>query len=84
MRGHDDYRDLRPLAVQALQQLQAVKARHAYIADDRVWSLAAKACERRGAVVEHLRMNSFLFEGLLEDPADGPVIIDDPDAIIAS
>src|SRR5690606_31079724 len=80
VRGHDDHRQTRVQLADIRQQLQAAAAGHADIADQNIGPLLPVQAQQ-GAVgaVEAGRFHAVLLQGLLQNPADGAVVIDDPD-----
>src|SRR5690606_35686586 len=76
----DDNRQPREQLADAGQQLQSAAAGHADIADQHIGTLLA-AQPRHGAVgiVETYRLQAILLQGLFQYPADGAIVINDPD-----
>ena len=80
--GHDDHRQLGMALLHMAQQVEAVAARHADVRHQHLRLLAA--VERRQRVVggaEGFRGNVLPAERLFQHPADGAVVVDDPDRI---
>ncbi|MCY1403620.1 hypothetical protein D9M71_188080 [compost metagenome] len=80
MGGHDDHRQTRVLFANASQQVQATGARHADIGNDHIRLLPSQAAHHAIGTVEALGGHAFLLQGFFQDPADGTVVIDDPDS----
>ena len=80
MCGDDDNRQPRMQLADAGQQLQPAAAGHADIADQHIGPLLP-AQPRHGAVgiVETYRLQAILLQGLFQYPADGAIVINDPD-----
>ncbi|MCY1350908.1 hypothetical protein D9M69_371540 [compost metagenome] len=81
MRGHDDHRQARVHLADLRQQVEAAGAGHADVGDDHVRLLAAEAAEHAVGVVEAERGHAFLLQRFLQYPADGAVVVDDPDGL---
>ena len=85
VRRHDDDRHLRAVRAHMGQQLQAIHARHADIGEDDA-GLAGGAHLRQlfehgiGAV-EQAGGDACLGQCLVQNPADGGVVVDDPDLV---
>ncbi|MCY1432524.1 hypothetical protein D9M71_485250 [compost metagenome] len=77
--GHDDHRQARVQVADLRQQVEATDARHADVRDDHVRLLPGEATEQAVGALETLRVHAFLLQGLFQDPADGPVVVDNPD-----
>ena len=81
MRGHDDHRQARMQFADLRQQVEAAGAGHADIGDDHVRLLPAEAADHAVGAVEAHRGHAFLLQGLFQYPADGAVVVDDPDGL---
>ena len=79
MRGHDDDRQLGLAVANLGQQLEAAAARHADVGDQHVGSIAAQRGERGVGVIERGRRHASLAQRALEHPADGGIVVDEPD-----
>ena len=81
MRGHDDHRQARMQFADLRQQVEAAGAGHADIGDDHVRLLPAEAADHAVGAVEAHRGHAFLLQGFFQYPADGAVVVDDPDGL---
>ena len=79
MRGHDDHRQLRSPRAHFIEQVEAGLAGHAHVGDEHVGLAAAQCRERAVGVLERGGRHARLLERALEHPADGGVVVDDPD-----
>ncbi|MND56661.1 hypothetical protein D3C80_477720 [compost metagenome] len=79
MGGHDDHWQARVQLADPCQQVQAAGTGHADVGDDHVRLLAGEAAEQAVGALEALGGHAFLLQGLFQDPADGTVVVDDPD-----
>ncbi len=84
MRGHDDHRQARVLLADLREHVQAAEAGHADVGDDHIRLLAGEAGQHAVSAVEALRGHAFLLQGLFQDPADGAVVVDDPDVFASA
>ncbi|MND82194.1 hypothetical protein D3C80_740170 [compost metagenome] len=80
MGSHDDHRQTRVLIANLRQQVQTTGTGHADIGDDHVRLLPSQAAHDPVGAVEALGGHAFLLQGFFQDPADGAVIVDDPDS----
>src|SRR3989344_4250883 len=81
VRGDDDHGNFRRLAIDDLKQIQSADARHADVGDDDIRLLPI---EYVGDVVrgfEGLYRHAGLRERLFQHPADGAVVVDNPDDV---
>src|SRR5690606_17596544 len=76
----DDHRQAGVLCTDLRQHVQAAGAGHADIGNDHVRLLAGQATEHAVGAVETLRGESTLLQCLFQHPADGAVVVDDPDS----
>ncbi|MCY1446551.1 hypothetical protein D9M71_631290 [compost metagenome] len=81
MRGHDDHRQARVQFADLCQQVEAAGAGHADVGNDHVRLLPAEAAEYAVGAIEAQRVHAFLLQGFLQYPADGAVVVDDPDSL---
>jgi hypothetical protein len=79
VRGHDDDRQVRDGGVDLLQQIEAVDAGHADVGQDHVGALALQRLHDADAVGEAGHIHVGLAQRALQHPADGAVVVDDPD-----
>jgi hypothetical protein len=80
--GHDDHRQFRKMLLDVAQQFQAALARHADVRDQYLRPLAAiERGQRFVGRAEGLGGDFLAAECLFQHPADGTVIVDDPDGI---
>jgi hypothetical protein len=82
VRGHDDDRQVRMIGLGVAQQVESAAAGHADVGDQHLRHLSA--VERRQCFVrraEALGRDAFTAERLFQHPADGAVVVDDPDGI---
>jgi hypothetical protein len=79
VRGHDDHRQLGKLLADTRQQLQTAGAGHADVADQDVRVLTLQPCQSAVSVIEADRFHALLLQCLFQHPADGSVIINNPD-----
>ena len=77
--GHDDHWQLRITLAHGGQQIQAAGAGHADVADENVRMLALQTRQGGVCAVKGDRLHAFLLQGFLQYPADGAVVVDDPD-----
>ena len=84
VRGHDDHRQARVLLADLREHVQAAEAGHADVGDDHIRLLAGEAGQHAVSAVEALRGHAFLLQGLFQDPADGAVVVDDPDVFASA
>src|SRR5690606_27182591 len=61
------------------QHVEAAGAGHADVGNDHVGLLLAQAAEQAVRAVEALGGQAALLQGLFQHPADGAIVIDDPD-----
>ena len=80
MRGHDDHGQIRIARVDHLQQLQSIHPRHADVRHDHVGLLAFEGTDYLLRTLETGNIHFRLLQGLLQNPANRPIIIDDPDS----
>src|SRR5690606_5247549 len=82
MGGHDDDRQLGIALPDTRQQFQAAGARHADIADQDVGTLVTlQAGQGAVGTVEAQWLHAVLLQRLFQYPADGAVVINNPDVI---
>ncbi len=84
MRSHDDHRQARVLLADLREHVQAADTGHADIGNDHIRLLAREPGEYAVGTVEALRGHAFLLQGLFQDPADGAVVVDDPDVFASA
>ena len=84
VRGHDDHRQARVQLADACQQVEAAGPGHADVGDDHVRLLASQAGEYTVGTVETLGGHAFLLQGLFQYPADGTIVVDNPDGFTAA
>ncbi|MNC86188.1 hypothetical protein D3C83_18260 [compost metagenome] len=77
--GHDDDRHGGMALLDGLQQLQAREPGHADVRDEDLGSAARKRVERLLRRGERVEVDALARERLLDHPADGAVVVDDPD-----
>ncbi len=82
MRRHDDDRQARMLRANLRQHVEAAGARHADVREDDVRLLGLQRAEHAIGAVETARDHAGLLQGFLQHPADGTVVIDDPDGFV--
>ena len=80
MRGDHDHRDVGIGSRQAFHELEAAHVGHPYVGDQHVGPVALERVEELPAGLEATRNHVRLLERLLEHPAHGLVVVDDPDA----
>jgi hypothetical protein len=79
--GHDDDRQLGVLLLHGCQQRKAVAARHPNVADQHARMLALQPPQGRIATVETGGRHPRLLQCPFQHPANGAVVIDDPDLL---
>src|SRR5690606_3426924 len=79
--GHDDDRYLRMVSVQVAQQRQPVDTGHADVADDGIGYFTIQLVQCAVTGIKNPRINIGLLQGLLQHPADGTIVINDPDTV---
>ncbi len=79
VRRHHDHRQLRLAVVNLGQQFEAAAAGHANVGDQHIGSIASQRRERRVGVIERGRRHASLAQRALEHPADGGIVVDEPD-----
>ena len=79
VRGHHDDGQFRLAVANLGQQLETAAARHANVGDQHVGSIAAQRGERPVRVIERGRRHTSLAQRALENPADGGIVVDEPD-----
>jgi hypothetical protein len=79
VRGHHDHWQLRSARAHFVKQVETGPARHADVGDEHIGLAAAQRRERAVGVVEGARGHARLFQGAFEHPADGRIVVDDPD-----
>ena len=84
VRGHHDDRELRARIVDALEELEPRGAGHADVGDQDIGRLAPERIERRLRGLEGPRRHAVVAQRPLEHPADGGVVVDEPDTQCAS
>ena len=81
MRRHDDDRQRRVLGFDLAQEFQAIGARHAHIADDDAGEGVVQGVQRIVSAGKALVGDIAARERLFQHPADGFVVVDDPDRL---
>ena len=81
MGGHDDHRHIRVFRLDPLQQRNTVHPRHADVGHDGVGLLPRQCLEDAVGAAEGSDLDSGLFQGLFQHPANRPVIVYDPNRI---
>jgi hypothetical protein len=81
VRRHDDHRRRRQLRAQLLHEFEARKTGHADVAHDDLGSFLSHAVEGFERRAERAVRDALARERLLEHPADGAVVVDDPDRV---
>ena len=79
MRGHDDHGQLRPARADFVEQVESALARHADIGHEHVGFFASQRVQDGFRVFERCRLHAGLFQGAFEHPADGGIVVDEPD-----
>ncbi|SVK48402.1 Uncharacterized protein conserved in bacteria [Acinetobacter baumannii] len=79
MRGHDDHRQHRVALFDLLEQRQTIDARHADVGQQHVGSLRGQGFQHVIAAFEGGAAHARAGERTLKHPADGAIVIDDPD-----
>ena len=79
VRGHHDDRQVRMPAAQRGQQAEAAGAGHADVGDQYVGFMSLQRRERRLGGVEGARLHAALLQRSLEHPADGGIVVHEPD-----
>jgi hypothetical protein len=79
VRGHDDHGQSRETLLHLVEQLKARIARHPDVRHEHAWIVGAQRLEHFVDRNERLVRNAFPLERLLEHPANGAIVIDDPD-----
>lgn len=79
MRGHDDHRQHRVALFDLLEQRQAVYTRHADIGQQHVGGLRGQGFQHVIAAFVGGAAQARTGERALKHPADGAIVIDDPD-----
>src|SRR5213078_3329455 len=77
--GHDDHGQARETRLHFLEQREAGLARHSDVRDDDAGIARSERLQDLLRRDERLVRNAVALESLLEDPADGTIVIDDPD-----
>ncbi len=80
VRGHHDHRQRRARIADAPQQLQSRGARHADVGDEHVGGVAPQRIERRLRGLEGARRHAVVAQRAFQHPADGSVVVDQPDS----
>ncbi|MNC11753.1 hypothetical protein D3C75_594600 [compost metagenome] len=75
--GQQDHRQVGVVRLQAFEQLQAIHARHAYIADDYPGKVPWQVCQAFFGAGEQLHAEAGQAQPLLDRGADTGFIIDD-------
>jgi len=77
--GHDDHGQARMLGLQAFHEIQTAHAGHADVGQHRARSFLVEGAQGGFGAVEDAVRQVFPSQGLFEHPADGTVVVDDPD-----
>ena len=80
MRRHDNDRQRRPGVADLLEQLETRLPGHADIGDQHVRGLSAKGVQRRLRGFECARRHAAVAQGSFQHPANGGIVVDEPDA----
>jgi hypothetical protein len=80
VRRDHDYRNVRVHLRELFHQLEPGHVRHANVRHEHVGAVPFERSEELPAALEATRDHMRLLERLLEHPADGFVVVDDPNA----
>ena len=79
VRGHHDHRHRGMALLDRLQQLQPRQAGHAHVGDQHLRRAAGERIERFLRGGERAERDALAAQRLLDHPADGAIVVDDPD-----
>jgi len=82
--GHDDNRHIRVILPDGFEKTDAVNAGHSDVADDRIRDFCFQARQHAFPGLETDGGHAGLGQRTVENPADAPVVVDDPDSRVLS
>ena len=84
VRGHDDHRQARIKVTNLRQHVETADTGHADVGNDYIRLLPRELRQYAIGTVEALSGHALLLQCFLQNPADGAVIVDNPDSFAAA